>query len=264
MLPSAVPHVCREYSCHTGRRTTRQRRDSRKHGPRDSSRPPASVPLRNDDAHPLTTHSNHPHKSPKSQYLERRLLICVGSVISVISVFWLFAVACRASTRSSLTASTRSSLTASTRRTRRSPTRFHEEPVFTWSPRCLATGGSGAAQGAAARAGPQANAVQLRRHPARRGLVAMARRRGAHSVACVSHATWSVGAVTCSSPNGEGITMAPRFVHTPTGGQQCIVAKGTVPVRPARNVTAAVRCDCKRIVRYALSSSAICTACRAS
>lgn len=58
--------------------------------------------------------------------------------------------------------------------------------------------------------------------------------------------------------------MAPRFLHTPTGGQPCIVAKGTVPVRPARNVTAAVTRDRTRIVRYALSSSAICTACRAS
>ena len=28
--------------------------------------PPERFPLRNDDAHPLTTHSNHPHKSTKS------------------------------------------------------------------------------------------------------------------------------------------------------------------------------------------------------
>ncbi len=30
--------------------------------------PPERFPLRNDDAHPLTTHANHPHKSTKSPY----------------------------------------------------------------------------------------------------------------------------------------------------------------------------------------------------
>ena len=45
--------------------------------------PPERFPLRNDDAHPLTTHANHPHKSTKSLFFELHLrpLLALGRTV---------------------------------------------------------------------------------------------------------------------------------------------------------------------------------------